>query len=138
MTEHEHLRPYGYAPGHYMGKCRTCGTVCIDLDKRASSCRPCAEAMHAARAQPAQAVPLLSDAQVLDLRSEHGWAKETIRAVEAAVRAKLGVAVPPLTSDEIDAVGYAEGYDDLYGIGFYAGARWAEARYHGIVGKDGA
>jgi hypothetical protein len=27
----------------------------------------------------------LSDAQVLKLRSQHGWAKETIRAIEAAL-----------------------------------------------------
>lgn len=44
-----HLLPFGYAPGNYMGPCRTCGAVCIDLDKRATSCRPCAEAKYAAR-----------------------------------------------------------------------------------------
>ena len=48
-SEWEHLLPYGYAPGNYMGACRTCWTVCIDLDKRAASCRPCAEAKYAAR-----------------------------------------------------------------------------------------
>lgn len=42
-----HLQRYGYAPGNYMGACRTCGTTCIDLDKRASCCRPCAESKHA-------------------------------------------------------------------------------------------
>jgi hypothetical protein len=44
-------------------------------------------------AQPAQAVPLLTEAQVLALRGEHGWAKETIRAIEQAVRSKLGAGV---------------------------------------------
>lgn len=38
-----HLKPYGYAPGNYMNTCRTCNQVHVDSDKRASSCRPCAE-----------------------------------------------------------------------------------------------
>lgn len=65
----------------------------------APTCRFCGQA---ARAQPAQAVPLLSDDELLTI-----WAgdqpRPTIgknkvldygREVEAAVRAKLGVAVP--------------------------------------------
>lgn len=44
----QHLLKYGYAPGNYMGKCHTCNEIHIDLDKRATNCRTCAEAMYAA------------------------------------------------------------------------------------------
>ena len=47
-----HLKRYGYAPGHYMNKCHRCMQVVGDLDKRATICRPCAEAMDAERQQP--------------------------------------------------------------------------------------
>lgn len=52
----EHLKQYGYAPGNYMNKCHTCGKVVEFVDKRAITCRPCAEARHAA-APPVDAVP---------------------------------------------------------------------------------
>ena len=48
-----HLKPYGYAPGNYMSKCHRCGSTPI-MDKRAVTCRPCAEAM-AAAPQPTEA-----------------------------------------------------------------------------------
>jgi hypothetical protein len=48
----QHLKAYGYAPGHYMNKCSTCGKVVTDVDKRAITCRPCAEARHIAIATP--------------------------------------------------------------------------------------
>lgn len=38
-----HLKAYGYAPGNYMSTCSTCNQICFDLDKRAITCRPCAE-----------------------------------------------------------------------------------------------
>lgn len=41
-----HLKCYGYAPGGYMSKCHRCKQVVI-MDKRAVTCRPCAEAMAA-------------------------------------------------------------------------------------------
>lgn len=44
-----HLKQYGYAPGGYMSKCHRCGATPI-MDKRAVTCRPCAEAMHKERA----------------------------------------------------------------------------------------
>lgn len=44
----EHLQQYGYAPGHYMNKCRNCQKICHDVDKRATSCRACAEQRHLA------------------------------------------------------------------------------------------
>jgi hypothetical protein len=37
------LAPYGWAPGDYVGKCRTCGEA-WEGDKRCMVCRPCAEA----------------------------------------------------------------------------------------------
>lgn len=41
----QHLKNYGYAPGGYMTRCRTCGDTPI-MDKRAWRCRPCAEAAY--------------------------------------------------------------------------------------------
>ena len=40
------LRPWGYAPGGYrlMKGCPHCGGDLWNVDKRASSCKPCAEA----------------------------------------------------------------------------------------------
>lgn len=38
-------------------------------------------------------LPPLPDEVVLRLRSEHGWAKETIRAIEAEVRTAIAAAV---------------------------------------------
>jgi hypothetical protein len=42
-----HLKGYGYAPGDYMNKCHRCGQIVSGLDKRAVTCRPCAEALDA-------------------------------------------------------------------------------------------
>jgi hypothetical protein len=41
-----HLKGYGYAPGEYTGTCHRCGET-PTMDKRAITCRPCAETMHA-------------------------------------------------------------------------------------------
>lgn len=46
----QHLKQYGYAPGNYMSRCRTCGDTPV-MDKRAITCRPCAEKKHAAAQQ---------------------------------------------------------------------------------------
>lgn len=43
-----HLKPHGYAPGNYLGRCLYCGRVVPRLDKRATACRSCAEERHAA------------------------------------------------------------------------------------------
>lgn len=43
-----HLKDYGYAPGGYMTRCRTCGDT-PTMDKRAWRCRPCAESALAAQ-----------------------------------------------------------------------------------------
>lgn len=45
--EWHHLKAYGYAPGGYMGRCHRCSKIVHDIDKRATSCLPCAEAAHA-------------------------------------------------------------------------------------------
>jgi hypothetical protein len=49
-----HLIGYGYAPGDYMSKCHRCGQIVSGLDKRAVTCRPCAEALEIAltRSEP--------------------------------------------------------------------------------------
>ena len=49
-AEWEHLKGYGYAPGDYMNRCHRCKQVVTGVDKRATTCRPCAEAMAGARA----------------------------------------------------------------------------------------
>jgi len=51
-AEWEHLRRYGYAPGQYMNKCHNCEHVVTGVDKRAVTCRPCAEALHDAWSKP--------------------------------------------------------------------------------------
>lgn len=62
-----HLKPYGYAPGGYMSRCRECGAT-PTMDKRAWRCRPCAEAVYA---------------------REHGQAHRE-QAAEAAIDAEQG------------------------------------------------
>lgn len=48
----QHLKRYGYAPGRYMSKCSNCERVIDGLDKRAVTCKPCAEALHTAWSKP--------------------------------------------------------------------------------------
>ena len=48
----EHLKRYGYAPGNYMSRCHHCEQVVTGVDKRATTCRPCAEAIHAEWGKP--------------------------------------------------------------------------------------
>lgn len=38
----EQLVEYGYAPGGYMGRCLSCNSTTLNVDKRATSCRGCA------------------------------------------------------------------------------------------------
>jgi len=40
-----HLTAYGYAPGNYLSRCHKCGDTPV-MDKRATTCRPCAEKMY--------------------------------------------------------------------------------------------
>jgi hypothetical protein len=53
-TDWQHLKAYGYAPGGYMNRCIGCAQIVEWVDKRACRCRPCAEAMHAARGMEAR------------------------------------------------------------------------------------
>jgi hypothetical protein len=62
----QHLKPYGYAPGNYMSRCRTCGDTPV-MDKRAITCRPCAEAKFAASQAQAERVGL-TDEQIAEGR----------------------------------------------------------------------
>ena len=48
-SEWEHLMAYGYAPGHYMNTCHVCKQTVQGVDKRAITCRLCAEKRHAER-----------------------------------------------------------------------------------------
>jgi len=50
----EHLNAYGYAPGGYMMICRGCNKQVIDVDKRASRCKTCAETAYARDTHPPQ------------------------------------------------------------------------------------
>ena len=43
MTSVKHLIPFGYAPGNYMNICTHCNNQIFNCDKRAYSCRECAE-----------------------------------------------------------------------------------------------
>lgn len=70
-----HLKSYGYAPGNYMSKCLRCGQTPAGLDKRATSCRPCAEAAYADQ----QATPE-------PVGEPWGWAIEDKHGVAQAVR----------------------------------------------------
>lgn len=40
----DHLKPFGYAPGHYMIRCHACDGVFDFMDKYANTCKTCAEA----------------------------------------------------------------------------------------------
>jgi hypothetical protein len=124
------------------GQCAECG-------KKASEgwalyCVACMEEA----GLPAQAVPLLTDKERRELLDHTGrnaeglggetWDQMVIDAVEAAVRAKMGVAVPMTDAQINDAYGEAGvqhdhiPHDDVVRI-----ARAVE-RHHGIVGKEGA
>ena len=66
----EHLNAYGYAPGGYMMICRGCNKQVIDVDKRASRCKTCAETAYARDTHPPQRTEkepvALTDDEILD------------------------------------------------------------------------
>ena len=85
----QHLKPYGYAPGNYMSRCRTCGDTPV-MDKWAITCRPCAEAKFAASQAQAEREPL-TDAEIeeilhgeIALNPGEGCAGRFARAIERA------------------------------------------------------
>ncbi len=67
------LKPYGYAPGNYMNTCTTCEKIATDVDKRATTCRKCAEqAFYVAEKKWMWAEPLESPTKVIEkLRADH-------------------------------------------------------------------
>lgn len=64
-----HLKPYGYAPGNYMSKCFGCKRVLPNLDKMASRCRPCAEAL-AAQPTPEPSFAGIAARKLDDLKAQ--------------------------------------------------------------------
>ena len=60
------------------------------------------------------------------------------RALEELTTPQQAEAVPVLTDAEIDEAADDDDPDCDYVCGFYNGARWAETRLRGIVGKEGA
>jgi hypothetical protein len=105
------------------------------------------EEWQAARAQPAQAVPLLSVMEAIHIGAKHSTGLSHTREftedgflacvaeIEQAVRSKLGAMVP-MTRSEL--VKLSQEYADLENEeeAFRDGWRRAE-RHHGIVGKEG-
>jgi len=86
----EHLKAHGYAPGGYMGRCRKCGDERIDMDKRAITCRACAERMHGvAMVAAAVAAERERCASLCDLHSRLTWnddRKAQSRVLAAEIR----------------------------------------------------
>ena len=92
------------------------------------------------RAQPAQAVPVLTDAEIhaADPIPQNRFDQERVefaRRVEQAVRAKMGAAVPMTHMQIVTLWGHrSDGPSTPEIVSF---ARLVE-RHHGIVGKEGA
>ena len=123
-----------------------CGSCPITTDLMFSlmeDCKPkLAEAWNR-RVQPAQAVPVLSDEEIVYQTDEiplgDGCFIKVARAVEQAVRAKMGAAVP-MTDEQAKDIAQQEirGPDALaMEASLIRVIRHAE-RHHGIVGKEGA
>lgn len=94
------------------------------------------------RAQPAQAVPMLTDdaiRQIADAcddgQEDAEYTLAFARRVEQAVRAKLGVAVPMTLKQIIHLTDEIPLHE---GGGWFVDVVRAAERFHGIVGKEGA
>ena len=89
-----------------------------------------------ARAQPAQAVPLLTDQEIDSvwdaIPQTQFWWRRYARAVEHAVRAKQA---PPIPAEQIQKLRHLIDWTDSES--YLTFARAIEAA-HGIVGKEGA
>lgn len=94
-------------------------------------------------AQPAQAVPVLTDEEIQAAWVEHGLddcaVEEFARAIEQAVRAKMGVAVP-MTDEQAKDIAQQEtwGPDAIAMEALLIRVIRQAERHHGIVGKEGA
>lgn len=73
----EHLKAYGYAPGGYMNTCHICKEMKTDLDKRAFTCRACAEK----RFVEGQVLAHLSERAMA--RTSHENIRDVLEALEA-------------------------------------------------------
>lgn len=94
------------------------------------------------RAQTAQAVPLLSDAEIEaawyecdNYITQRAYFDAGVHWAQKAVRAKLGAGVP-MTDQQISRL-YAESWSTSSAAAFHQAVRAAE-RHHGIVDKEGA
>jgi hypothetical protein len=63
LSEYQHLLPYGYAPGSYIGTCNICKKAITDIDKRACNCRECAQDLFDANIKRERARSLLAQMQ---------------------------------------------------------------------------
>lgn len=104
------------------------------------------EAWQAARAQPAQAVPMLTDdaiRQIADAcddgQEDAEYTLAFARRVEQAVRAKMEVAVP-MTREQAKDIAQQEtwGPDALAMEALLIRVIRHAERHHGLVGKEGA
>lgn len=96
------------------------------------------------RAQPAHAMPLLSDDEIDAIQRQTNAAyyagtlkdRDHSRAIEQAVRAKPGVAVP-MADEQIDAMATACKYTFHATMIDHRALARAVERHHGIVGEKG-
>lgn len=66
---------FGYAPGRYMGRCRSCDETMVDCDKRATSCIQCA--MAAALSEANKLVPIYALRPLLKDATDGPWVQGT-------------------------------------------------------------
>lgn len=97
----EHLKPYGYAPGNYMSRCHAC-CESFAMDKRAITCRRCAEQLAARAAQPATPVAPKTLEALTD-----------VDAFLGEVRAELVRARTKFPGDRIMTIALAEEFGEL-------------------------
>lgn len=73
MSEDIDLRPFGWAPGKYIGGCRTCGKRDFDdlRDKYAWNCRACAVAAYRSAELTKPAAPIPPPSETARLREEN-------------------------------------------------------------------
>jgi hypothetical protein len=107
-----HLKRYGYAPGNYMSKCHRCGETISGLDKRAVTCKPCAEARHAfEQAEQEQEPVAWSDARLRGIASDYFPSAKDWPAAMLCLRHLLmeQAKYPPASAPEQDPLFVVEG-----------------------------
>jgi len=103
MSETADLRPFGYAPGDYMVRCRQCNKQTFGADKRAIACRPCAE-----KRMAEYVPPMLTDHDkaITAAMATHG------RLISTYSREFLGEAIAAYLAARTDAVLMPRELDD--------------------------